>query len=64
MAKAVLIIDMPEKCTDCIVGSQGSCRFSQEIILQKLNGRPNWCPLRELPEEATEMTDADDNGGC
>lgn len=64
MAKAVLIIDMPEKCTDCVVSSYGICRFSQEIIMQKITGRPDRCPLRELPEQAAEMTDADDNGGC
>lgn len=25
-------------------------------------GRPDWCPLRELPEKATDMPDADDLG--
>lgn len=24
--------------------------------------KPDWCPLRELPERETEMTDADDLG--
>lgn len=60
MAKAVLVMDMPETCKDC------SCKyFSYEddalydcAITGKtipINGgrygeKPDWCPLRELPE--------------
>lgn len=68
MAKAVLIMDMPECCADC------SCsyfeRSSKELNLicgatgEDANnvGKPDLCPLRELPERETEMTDADDLG--
>lgn len=58
MAKAVLVMDMPEKCTDCVVSNYGICRFSQEIILEKLDGRPDWCPLRELPEKRDCLAEA------
>ena len=57
MAKAVLIMDeMPECCADC------SCGYFERGA-RKLNlicgatgedannvGKPDWCPLRELPE--------------
>lgn len=69
MAKAVLVIDdMPECCADC------GCSYFEKGS-KKLNlicgakgedannvGKPDWCPLRELPERETEMTDEDDLG--
>lgn len=59
MAKAVLIMDeMPECCADC------SCGYFERGA-KKLNlicgatgedannvGKPDWCPLRELPERS------------
>ena len=57
MAKAVLVMDMPECCADCV------CSYF-EIGSKELNlvcgatgedannvGKPDWCPLRELPEK-------------
>ena len=62
MAKAVLIMDeMPECCVDC------SCGYFERGA-KKLNlicgatgedannvGKPDWCPLRELPEKIPEL---------
>lgn len=58
MAKAVLVMDMPECCADC------ACSYferdSKELNLicgatggEDANnvGKPDWCPLRELPEK-------------
>lgn len=57
MAKAVLVMDMPECCADC------ACSYfergSKELNLicgatgEDANnvGKPEWCPLRELPEK-------------
>lgn len=58
MAKAILVMDMPECCADCYCGY-----FERDI--KELNlvcgatgedannvGKPDWCPLRELPEKA------------
>lgn len=60
MSKAVLVMDMPECCADCYCSSF-------ETINKKLNlicgatgedannvGKPDWCPLRELPERKPE----------
>lgn len=60
MAKAVLVMDMPECCADC------ACSYfergSKELNLicgatgEDANnvGKPDWCPLRELPERKPE----------
>lgn len=60
MSKAVLVIDMPERCIDC------PCHFYSEPCLicgvdvntvePDKNGeiedvKPDWCPLRPLPEK-------------
>lgn len=67
MAKAILVMDMPECCADCYCGY-----FERDI--KELNlvcgatgedannvGKPDWCPLRELPEKANHP-DYCDNG--
>ena len=61
MAKAVLVMDMPECCADCV------CSYF-EIGSKELNlvcgatgedannvGKPDWCPLRKLPEKKEEI---------
>ena len=57
MAKAILIMDdMPECCADCHCGYFE--RDTKELNLvcgatgEDANnaGKPDWCPLRELPE--------------
>lgn len=67
MAKAVLVMDdMPECCADCACSyfERGSkelnliCGATGEYANNV--GKPDWCPLRELPEREAEMTDADD----
>lgn len=68
MAKAVLVMDMPECCADCACSYFE--RSSKELNLicgatgEDANnvGKPDWCPLWELPKRETEMTDADDLG--
>lgn len=57
MAKAVLVMDMPECCADCYCGYFE--RDTKELNLvcgatgEDANnvGKPDWCPLRELPEK-------------
>ena len=56
MAKAVLVMDMPECCVDCCCGYFE--RYTKELNLvcgatgEDANnvGKPDWCPLLELPE--------------
>lgn len=57
MAKVVLVMDMPECCADCYCGYFE--RDTKELNLvcgvtgEDANnvGKPDWCPLRELPEK-------------
>lgn len=68
MAKAVLVIDMPESCSKCKfmyefqgikkcqlmnVLNNGASKLSQSTFTEK---RHDWCPLRELPEREKTFT--------
>lgn len=64
MAKAVLVMDMPETCCDCRFcrelheGIEACCELADEpsgdslyrSIDEYCYHRPDWCPLRELPK--------------
>lgn len=67
MAKAVLVMDMPESCSKCKfmyefqgikkcqlmnVLNNGASKLSQSTFTEK---RHDWCPLRELPEREEEL---------
>ena len=64
MKKAVLLMDVPEKCLDCnlcVLDMDGSisCYYNKREICSNVgenNSRPNWCPLKSLPDrkEITE----------
>ena len=62
MRKSVLVIDTPEKCLDCnlcVLDMDGSisCYYNKREICSNVgenNSRPNWCPLKSLPEEDHE----------
>lgn len=73
MAKAVLVMDMPSKCITCsllrikhdkesMICTAGRFQDVTDAINSTEKNKPAWCPLRELPERETEMTDADDLG--
>lgn len=54
MAKAVLVMDMSERCDMCDL--RYTLPFGNKVCYIKLKGvtgekRPDWCPLRELPEK-------------
>lgn len=65
MAKAVLVMDMPETCKNCDCRYPSykddalyDCAITGKTI--PINGgcygeRPDWCPLRELPEKKEEL---------
>ena len=62
MRKSVLVMKTPEKCLDCNLcaldmdGSLSCYYYKKEICsnVGENNSRPEWCPLRELPEEDHE----------
>lgn len=58
MSKAALIMDMPECCGRCPLmdddpmGSYCNAHDDEYIgIPDTMGGKPDWCPLRELPEK-------------
>lgn len=59
MAKAVLIMDMPEDCTMCKFwnSKDNECYATgvEELSLNSEEAKPDWCQLRELPEREEEL---------
>lgn len=68
MAKAVLVMDMPERCDKCLLLLKIPQKDGLALCLARpTNGqeeynpkrekswRPDWCPLRELPERKDEL---------
>ena len=62
MAKAVLVMDMPERCADCpLRSSEKTSYVCCYLTLKNISStdyydkKPDWCPLRELPEREEEL---------
>ena len=58
MAKAALIMDMPESCFGCNFmycdeeSDTETCQAMETARdIDLIEDRPDWCPLRELPDE-------------
>ena len=64
MAKAVLVMNMPESCGECpFCRGLNECKVKKYLVRDRLftiftvdaqimeGGKPSWCPLRELPEK-------------
>ena len=56
--KAVLVVDMPDCCANCtlmvddIAGEYCNAHDDDYIDIPDVtDGKPNWCPLMELPEQ-------------
>ena len=69
MSKAILIIDMPESCSECpfysgVMG--GRCLVdmhkynSREIDSLVDIERREWCPLKEIPDKKSEFSAQND----
>lgn len=59
MAKAVLVMDNPEDCPMCKFwnSKDDECYATgvEELSLNSEEAKPDWCPLRELPEKIPEL---------
>lgn len=61
MAKAVLVMDMPKTCKDCVlcIASQEKhsgqfcwrCVNHPTVMIPKEGIKPDWCPLKPVPEK-------------
>lgn len=65
MSKAVLVMDMPENCYNCTycnskTSKNPCCALTnyaggyQSMILEGIDKRQSWCPLREMPKKDTQ----------
>lgn len=64
MSKSILVIDTPECCCQCrFSGADGDYCYLKENMVsdsnaiseeEYLNKKPDWCPLRDLPEKLDE----------
>lgn len=69
MSKSILVIDTPKTCLDCKFcrelheGIEACCEISDEpddkelcrmIEVDYCQEKPNWCPIRDLPEKKEE----------
>lgn len=58
MSKAILVIDMPDKCKDCTLHEMAGdfnkhlCVPMQRTHDKFSNTKPDWCPLRLVPEKS------------
>lgn len=58
MSKAILVIDMPDCCADCPCSfferSNPKLNLTCGIAQEDGNnvGKPEWCPLKPVPEES------------
>ena len=57
MGKSILVIDMPECCAKCPLKSQMYdnqyiCQGNhRRMVIPGNKNKPDWCPLRDLPEK-------------
>lgn len=61
MSKGYILVDMPEKCSQCnfwfgkaTVPVEYRCMTKQRQ-LENLTEKPDWCPIRELPKKNGSM---------
>ena len=52
MSKVILVMDMPERCSQCPCydSMYEMCLYKYKDVVNRAV-RPNWCPLKLLPEE-------------
>lgn len=55
--KGIIVMDIPEKCNKCrfwfgkaTAPVEYRCMAAQKR-LEKIDSKPNWCPIRELPKQ-------------
>lgn len=61
MSKSVLVINTPKYCALCVLRSgvlHPFCRVNNRDITD-LSIRPDWCPLKPLPEKMTGVAPTD-----
>lgn len=53
-------MDKPKRCVDCPIYFAGLCSVRLQNGKCPLDGRPDWCPLEDVPAPHGRLIDADD----
>lgn len=53
-------MDMPKRCVDCPIYFAGLCSLKLNGGRCPLDGRPDWCPLVDVPTPHGKLVDVDD----
>ena len=67
MSKAILVIDMPEKCDECPcfqIGLFNYCAVTGKRNHSETNKKPSDCPLKLIPEKYDLSDLRDDDFKC
>ena len=60
MNKGIIVVDMPDKCCNCRMGfvnecyDQFECYFKPGAEIKPDARKPDWCPIRPMPERNSE----------
>lgn len=52
MDKAILVIDMPKNCGECILNKNDKCCVKGFNTCMFVNCKPKVCPLQQMPEKS------------
>jgi len=60
MSKAILVIDMPDSCKNCmcyVLGAKANfCERTRFAIFDNTT-KPDWCPLKSVPDKVDVFMD-------
>lgn len=58
MSKAILVMDMPHSCSECPCCYIPRCEVLEKSLKTSeiYECKPDWCPLRELPQKKKANT--------
>lgn len=54
MSKAILVMDMPTTCSECMLCDLNGCCLALKMVEfceYRYDQKQKWCPLREVPQK-------------
>ena len=72
MSKAVLVMNMPSSCLKCSLGKNMSnsievciqCPLGKCVVDAETETRPDWCPLKPMPEKKEDNSANTESFAC
>lgn len=56
MNKSILIMNTPENCYKCLLNNNFFCNATNICVVKFIDSRPDWCPLKQLPERYDKVS--------